>query len=52
MFRYGRGKVVADDILGAVRAAGLHVIDLTTSQPNLEEVFLGLLRREDSAALA
>ena len=52
LFRYGRGRVVADDILGAVRAAGLHVIDLTTSQPNLEEVFLGLVRREDSAARA
>jgi quercetin dioxygenase-like cupin family protein len=32
VFRYGRGKVVADDILAAVHAAGLHVIDLTTGR--------------------
>ena len=52
VFRYGRGSVVADEILCAVRSAGLHVTDLTTSQPNLEEVFLGLLHRKESAAQA
>ncbi len=46
VFRYGRGRAVADEILDAFRAAGLHVVDLTTSQPNLEEVFLGLLRED------
>lgn len=44
VFQYGRGRGVADEILRAVHAAGLHVADMTTSQPNLEEVFLGLLR--------
>lgn len=47
VFRYGRGKAVANDILGAIRSAGLHVADLTTSQPNLEEVFLRLVRDKD-----
>jgi hypothetical protein len=45
VFRYGRGSGAADEILAAVRSAGLLVRDLTTSQADLEQVFLDLLRR-------
>ena len=50
VFRYGRDSGAADEILGAIRSAGLRVHDLTTSQPDLEEVFLDLLRRNDQPA--
>jgi ABC-2 type transport system ATP-binding protein len=47
VFRYGRDSGVADEILGAIRSAGLRVRDLTTTQADLEEVFLDLLSRKD-----
>lgn len=45
-FRYGRGSDAVDQILAAVHDAGLRVADLTTTQPDLEEVFLDLVRQQ------
>ncbi|MCB4824216.1 MULTISPECIES: ABC transporter ATP-binding protein [Roseicella] len=45
VFRYGRSSGAADEILAAVQSAGLVVRDLTTSQADLEQVFLDLFRR-------
>jgi ABC-2 type transport system ATP-binding protein len=43
VFRYGRGSGAAEPILRAVSSAGLRVLDLTTRQADLEDVFLGLM---------
>jgi len=48
VFRYGRGSDAVDRIVGAVQAAGMRISDLTTDQPDLEEVFLELLYRRSS----
>lgn len=48
VFRYGRGSDAVDRIVGAVQAAGMRISDLTTDQPDLEEVFLELLYRKGS----
>ncbi len=44
VFRYGRGSGALERILDAVRSAGLQILDVSTNEPNLEEVFLELLR--------
>ncbi len=46
VFRSAQGSDAVDRILGAVRSTGLRVTGVTTRQPDLEEVFLGLVRRE------
>ena len=39
---YRRGRVKVARLLGAVQAAGLHVVDLETRQSDLEDVFVAL----------
>lgn len=46
VFRYAQGGDAVDRILGAVRSAGLGVVGVTTRQPDLEDVFLKLVRRQ------
>ncbi len=41
-FTYSTGRTSAEDILTAVKAAGIRIGDVTTRQPNLEDVFLDL----------
>ena len=43
-FTYPAGEVAADAILDALRAAGVSIRDVTTEQPDLEDVFLTLTR--------
>jgi ABC-2 type transport system ATP-binding protein len=45
VFRYAHGSDVADQILGAIRDAGLRVREITTERPHLESMFLDMLRR-------
>lgn len=44
VIRYRTGKTAAAEILAAVQTAGLNVLDLTTEQSDLEDVFLQLTR--------
>ena len=39
---YRRGRVKVARLLGAIQAAGLHVVDLETRQSDLEDVFVAL----------
>ncbi|PRY23774.1 ABC-2 type transport system ATP-binding protein [Aliiruegeria haliotis] len=39
---YRRGQTAAEDILDAVRAAGIRIADVATEEPHLEDVFLAL----------
>ncbi|KEO60054.1 ABC transporter ATP-binding protein [Thioclava indica] len=41
-FTYARNKTAAEDILDAIRAAGIEIRDVATEQPGLEEVFVSL----------
>jgi len=41
-FSYRRGTTAAEDILDAVRAAGIRIADVATEEPDLEDVFLAL----------
>jgi ABC-2 type transport system ATP-binding protein len=45
VFRYAHGSDAADQILGAIHDAGLHVREITTERPDLESMFLDVLRR-------
>lgn len=47
---YRPSKDNIQDILNAVSAAGINVRDLTTREPNLEDVFLHLTRRGNKTA--
>ncbi|MFD0978895.1 ABC transporter ATP-binding protein [Tropicimonas aquimaris] len=47
---YRRGRTSAEDVLDAVRAAGIRIQDVATEEPNLEDVFLALTRSETEAA--
>lgn len=44
VFRYAQGSEVVDRVLGEARSAGLRITGVTTRQPDLEEVFLRLVR--------
>ncbi|NKB50441.1 MAG: ATP-binding cassette domain-containing protein [Alphaproteobacteria bacterium] len=46
VFRYRTSETEVGAILGAVAAAGLTVTDLTTEEPDLEDVFLELTRAQ------
>lgn len=46
VFRYRTSETQVGAILGAVAAAGLTVTDLTTKEPDLEDVFLELTRAQ------
>jgi ABC-2 type transport system ATP-binding protein len=41
---YDKSKANAGDVLGAVQAAGLGIADVSTREPDLEDVFLNLTR--------
>ena len=41
---YDRRRVNAGDVLGALTAAGLGIVDVSTQEPDLEDVFLSLTR--------
>jgi len=44
LFRYRTSKTEVSDILSAVAGAGLKITDLSTEEPDLEDVFLALTR--------
>lgn len=44
MFRYGQASGNVDEMLAAIRAAGLRITSVTTKQPDLEDVFLQLVQ--------
>ncbi|MEM9395018.1 MAG: ABC transporter ATP-binding protein [Pseudomonadota bacterium] len=48
VFSYRRGEVAVDDILDAVRAAGLKISDVATEEADLEDVFLALTSGENA----
>ena len=47
-FTYPRSRVSTGAVLAALAAAGVEILDLTTAEPDLEDVFLSLTR--DAAA--
>ena len=51
VFRYGRGSDTADQILAAISFVKLQISDLTTSQADLEEVFLDLVMPKEQRKL-
>ena len=46
---YRRGHVKAARLIGAVQAAGFHIVDLETRQSDLEDVFVALTSDDDQA---
>ncbi len=48
--RYQPSKTQIAEVLAAVREAGLTILDLTTEQSDLEDIFLALTRDEPAAA--
>ena len=44
-FAYRRSEISADAILDAVRAADIRISDVTTEEPDLEDVFLALIAK-------
>ncbi|WP_374450319.1 ABC transporter ATP-binding protein [Stella sp.] len=49
-FRYRPSRTRAQDLLGALQAAGLVAVDLTTEEGSLEDAFLALTRPAAAAA--
>lgn len=47
---YRRDRVNAGDVLSALQQEGLGIVDVTTREPDLEDVFLSLTRRAEPAA--
>lgn len=45
---YDKRKVNAGDVLGALSAAGLGIVDVSTQEADLEDVFLNLTRTPDN----
>jgi ABC-2 type transport system ATP-binding protein len=45
--RYGHDRETVERFLHAVQAAGLRIVDVRTSQPDLEDVFLSLISAKD-----
>ncbi|MFC7334667.1 ABC transporter ATP-binding protein [Rhodocista pekingensis] len=52
VIRYRPSRARVGDILGAVSAAGLSIVDLTTVESDLEDLFLQLTRAPQAAAAA
>lgn len=52
VFHYGRSQHRVTEILDAVRGLGLEIIDLSTHESDLEDIFLLLTRRSESAPRA
>jgi ABC-2 type transport system ATP-binding protein len=50
MLRYKPSRTRIGDILAAVQAAGLNILDLTTLEADLEDIFLQLTRRDSTGA--
>jgi ABC-2 type transport system ATP-binding protein len=50
LLRYRPSAARIDDLLGAVRAAGLTIVDLSTRESDLEDLFLQLVRKAADAA--
>lgn len=48
LFRYRTSKTEVSDILSAVAGAGLKITDLSTEEPDLEDVFLALTREAEA----
>ena len=48
--RYRRRQTEISDILDAVRAAGISILDITTHQSDLEDLFLHLIRSQSGAS--
>jgi ABC-2 type transport system ATP-binding protein len=44
LITYNKAKANAGDVLGAVQAAGLGIVDVSTREADLEDVFLNLVR--------
>ncbi len=49
VIRYRRSQTPAAEILAAVQAAGLNILDLTTEESDLEDIFLQLTREPASS---
>ena len=49
---YAKDKVNAGDVLAAVQREGLGIVDVSTQEADLEDVFLNLTRQNNAAALA
>jgi len=47
MIRYRKRDMGVGEILAAVQAGGLNVVDLTTEEPDLEDIFIELTRGEN-----
>ncbi|MEM9146427.1 MAG: ABC transporter ATP-binding protein [Pseudomonadota bacterium] len=45
---YSQSRVTAPDLIARVQAAGLAIADISTEEPDLEQVFLELTRRDRS----
>ncbi|WP_424965154.1 MULTISPECIES: ABC transporter ATP-binding protein [unclassified Dinoroseobacter] len=48
-FAYRRGQISVETILEAVRHAQIHIRELATEEPDLEDVFVALTRSADAA---
>jgi ABC-2 type transport system ATP-binding protein len=48
--RYRPSQIKVDEILDAVRLAGLRIVDLTTVETDLEDIFLQLTRQDSATA--
>ena len=48
LFRYRTSETEVSDILSAVAGAGLKITDLSTEEPDLEDVFLALTREAEA----
>ena len=46
---YRKDRVNAGEVLAALQAAGLGIVDVSTTEPDLEDVFLSLTRANDAA---
>ncbi|HEX4097314.1 MAG TPA: ABC transporter ATP-binding protein, partial [Caulobacteraceae bacterium] len=49
---YRTGQSSVEQVLAAVRAAGLHIKDISTEDPDLEDVFVSLTYAAEEKALA
>ncbi len=47
---YRTGQSSVEQVLAAIRAAGLHIKDISTEDPDLEDVFVALTYRAEEAA--
>jgi ABC-2 type transport system ATP-binding protein len=43
-FSYSRTSTSPSEILDALRAANIHIIDIQTEQPDLQDVFLDITK--------